>query len=128
MKIYSFTATAGHSITEYGSQGVALTPVLGAAMLDYLACFYLEPHGVIGIHEAANRQLLLIISGDAVVGGGETAAAAIAVQPVYPGDAVLWQPGEWHETRAGANGLTAMVLEGDAIDQAGALRLRPKGG
>jgi hypothetical protein len=41
-------------------------------MLDYLACFYLEPHGVIGGHEAANRQLLLIIRGDGRRGADES--------------------------------------------------------
>jgi hypothetical protein len=38
-----------------------------------------------------------------IISGGEAATAAVAVQRVYPGDAVLWQPGEWHETRAGAS-------------------------
>jgi quercetin dioxygenase-like cupin family protein len=120
MKIYTFAPALGHPVSEYGSQGVTLTRVLAAAAVDYLALFYLEPYGVIGRHEAANNQLLLIVGGDAVVAGEDRQSAAVG-----PGNAVLWRQGEEHETRAGAGGITAVVIEGSDLIEAGVLRLRP---
>jgi quercetin dioxygenase-like cupin family protein len=121
MKIYTFGPVLGRPVTEYGSQGVTLTPVLAAIAVDYLACFHLEPHVVIGRHEAASNQLLLVIGGDAVVAGEDRQAAAVG-----QGDAILWQQGEEHETRAGAGGLTAVVLEGSDLLKPDVLRLRPR--
>jgi quercetin dioxygenase-like cupin family protein len=122
MKIYNFAPAVGHPITEHGSHGVTLTRVLAAAAVDYLAFFYLEPYGVIGRHKAANNQLLLIVGGDAVVAGEDRQAAAIG-----PGDAVFWRQGEEHETRAGAGGITAVVMEGSDLIEAGVLRPRDTG-
>lgn len=112
----------GHPISEYGSQGVTLTRVLAAAAVDYLAFFYLEPYGFIGRHEAVNNQLLLIVGGDAVVAGEDRQAAAVG-----PGDAAFWRQGEEHETRAGAGGLTAVVIEGSDLLERDVLRLWPRG-
>jgi quercetin dioxygenase-like cupin family protein len=111
----------GHPISEYGSQGVTLTRLLAATAADYLAFFYLEPYGVIGQHEAANNQLILIVGGDAVVAGEDRQATAVG-----PGNAVFWRQGEEHEARAGAGGITAVVMEGSDLMKAGVLRLRPR--
>jgi quercetin dioxygenase-like cupin family protein len=121
MKVFTFAPSTGHTITQYDSRGVTLAPILRSATLGYLACFYLEPHGVIGAHEAAQSQLLLILQGEARVTGREGTVTAVT-----PGDAVLWQQGEWHETRAGADGLTAVILEAEALNQPDVLHLRPK--
>jgi quercetin dioxygenase-like cupin family protein len=121
MKIYTFAPALGHPVSEYGSQGVTLTRVLAAAAVDYLAFFHLEPHGIIGRHEAANNQLLIIVGGDAIVAGENGQATAVG-----PGDAILWRQGEAHETRAGAGGLTTVVMEGSDLMEAGVLRLRPR--
>jgi mannose-6-phosphate isomerase-like protein (cupin superfamily) len=55
---------------------------------------YVELDGVIGGHDAASRQLLLVVSGRVACSTRrETLELGV-------GDAVEWQEGEWHETRS----------------------------
>ena len=62
--------------------------------------------GVIGAHPAASRQLFLVLRGGAWI-RTETERAELE-----PGEAAVWEPGEWHE--AGSDeGVTALVVEGE---------------
>lgn len=45
------------------------------------------------------------------------------IVPVAIGDAVFWEQGEWHETKTDV-GLTAIVIESDALDPAQFMPLR----
>ena len=54
-------------------------------------------------------QLFAVVEGSGWVrAGGEEA-------PVEAGRAVLWEAGEGHESRAGADGMTMIVLEADHL-------------
>jgi mannose-6-phosphate isomerase-like protein (cupin superfamily) len=50
--------------------------------------------GVIGGHDAASRQLLIVLSGRVVCSTRDT------WEDLGVGEAVEWQEGEWHETRS----------------------------
>ena len=62
--------------------------------------------GRIGGHEAASRQLLVVLAGR-VVCSTRDAAEELGV-----GDAVEWQEGEWHETRS-LEESRLLIVEGD---------------
>ena len=53
-----------------------------------------ELDGVIGGHDAASRQLLLVLAGRVVC------ATRSDEMELGEGEAVEWQEGEWHETRS----------------------------
>ncbi len=118
MRLYQFSPAAGREITQYGSYGAVLARVLRNAGPVAIACFYLEPKGVIGRHPTVGAQLLLVMSGSAAVSGADSAVAQ-----ARPGTAVYWQAGEVHETHAGPAGLVAIVVEGAALDPADAMPL-----
>jgi quercetin dioxygenase-like cupin family protein len=80
---------------------------LGVTADAALVVVRLGPRGRIGRHPAAGRQLLVLLTGDARVAGGDGTPVQL-----QPGDAAVWEPGEPHETRSEA-GLTALVVEGD---------------
>lgn len=118
MVIYSFDPARGRPITQFASQGVTFVPLVLDAPALRAACMYLEPGGVIGRHEAMVDQLFVVVQG-----GGEVSGADGVFAAVRPGLAALWAAGEQHETRAGADGLTALVIEGDGLSAAGVLRM-----
>ncbi len=70
----------------------------------------LAPGGCIGRHRAAATQLLGVISGSAVVSGGDGTEHEIG-----PGDAVLWRCDEDHSTRT-REGLIGVIVEADEVD------------
>lgn len=113
MQLFTFAADAGYTIWAHGSQGATLAPVLRATKPLRVDTIRLEPNGVLGFHEAAANQLLLVIQGGGTVSGDD-----LPPQQVRAGAAVFWQQGEWHETRAAAEGLTALIIEGADVDPA----------
>ena len=66
----------------------------------------LEPGGRIGRHPAMGEQCLVPLLGHAAVTGGAGGSSIVG-----PGEAVVWDAGEDHETTT-VDGLTALVLEG----------------
>jgi quercetin dioxygenase-like cupin family protein len=66
--------------------------------------------GKVERHPAAARQLFIVVRGSGWVAGGDGEREAIT-----SGDAVLWEPGEEHESGSG-EGLTALVVESGEID------------
>jgi quercetin dioxygenase-like cupin family protein len=59
--------------------------------------------GVIGGHEAASRQRLVLLAGQVTCSvQGESIGLGV-------GDAVEWQEGEWHETRSHEPSLLLLV-------------------
>ena len=77
-------------IEHFGSEGFRHTRVargdvqVSVARLD----------GVIGGHEAAARQLLVVLAGRVVASTHDESLDVCA------NEAVEWQEGEWHETRS----------------------------
>ncbi len=64
-----------------------------------------ELDGVIGGHDAASRQLLVVLSGRVEVATRDERAQ------LGVGDSAEWQEGEWHETRS-LEPSTLLLVEG----------------
>ncbi len=77
-------------IEHFASQGFRHTRVARGDVHVSLA----ELDGVIGGHDAASEQVLVVVRGRAVVSTGDETAELGA------GEAVRWAEGEWHETRS----------------------------
>ena len=67
------------------------------------------PGGVVARHPAVIAQLFVVVRGSGWVSGAEGGREAIAA-----GQAVLWEPGEEHESGSD-EGMTALVVEAEAI-------------
>jgi mannose-6-phosphate isomerase-like protein (cupin superfamily) len=81
---------SSRGIDSFGSNGFFHTRVARGELQASLA----QLDGVIGGHEAASQQLLVVLAGRV-----ECSTRDERVE-VGVGDAVLWQEGEWHETRS----------------------------
>ena len=67
------------------------------------------PGGVVARHPAVVAQLFVVVSGNGWVSGADGAREGISA-----GQAVLWEPGEEHESGSD-EGMTALVVEAEAI-------------
>ena len=106
MRILDLDSGTGRPVTAHSSRGFSVT-ALGLSADAHLVVVRLDPGGVVGRHPAVGRQLLAVLTGDAVVSGGSGGPVTIG-----PGQAAVWEPYEPHETRT-TEGLTALVLEGE---------------
>jgi quercetin dioxygenase-like cupin family protein len=77
-------------IEHFGSKGFRHTRVARGDIQVSLV----ELDGVIGGHDAASRQLLVVVRGRVVAATRDEAAE------LHVGEAVVWGEGEWHETRS----------------------------
>jgi len=78
-------------IEHFGSAGFRHTRIARGADFEVSLA---ELDGVIGGHEAASDQALLVLEGRVVCSTSDE------VLELGVGDAVRWQEGEWHETRS----------------------------
>ncbi|MGY1884474.1 cupin domain-containing protein [Blastococcus sp. SYSU DS0753] len=95
-------------ITAFGSRGVSMVsparvpePVPGFAV--HLVTF--AAGAILGRHETRLWQLFAVVSGEGWAAGGDGVRVALAA-----GDAVLWEPGELHDSGSGT-GMAAVVVE-----------------
>ncbi len=109
MRILDLTALPGRRVDANGSRGFSVA-ALGLTADAHLVALTLAAGGVVGRHPAAGRQLLVVLTGDAVVSGGSDGTGEAVT--LGPGQAAVWEPHEPHETRT-TEGLTALVVEGD---------------
>jgi quercetin dioxygenase-like cupin family protein len=70
----------------------------------------IAPGGVVARHPAVVTQLFVVVRGSGWVSGANGER-----EPIQAGEAVLWDPGEEHES-ASDEGMTALVVEAEAID------------
>lgn len=110
MKIFRFDAEVGQQLTAFGSHDVVLARILRTTDGVQIGCFHLQPGGVIAWHQAVGPQLLLVVQGE-----GWVRTESQSRDRVYPGRAVFWGHGEWHETGS-ESGLTAVVVEGSELN------------
>lgn len=89
-------------IEHFESQGFRHSRVARGDLHVSLA----ELDGVIGGHEAASRQVLVVLAGR-VVASTRDESIELGVK-----EAVEWQEGEWHETRS-LEPSTLLLVEGD---------------
>jgi mannose-6-phosphate isomerase-like protein (cupin superfamily) len=93
-------AFASRAIDAFGSTGFTHSRLTRGDVQVSLA----QLDGTIGGHPAASRQLFLVLDGTVTV-RTSTEAAELA-----PGEAALWEPGEWHESTGRAQ---VLLVEGD---------------
>jgi mannose-6-phosphate isomerase-like protein (cupin superfamily) len=89
-------------IEHFGSSGFTHTRI---ALSDAVQVSTAKLDGVIGGHEAASRQLLVVLAGRVEVSTRDERAE------LGVGEAVEWQEGEWHETRS-LEQSTLLLVEG----------------
>ena len=110
MRLFTFAADVGRPITDFGSAGLTLTPIMRADGHMQVAAMWLAAGGSIGRHPASGGQLFLVTQGEGWVEGGDGVRRAIRA-----GQAAWWDDGEAHA--AGSNaGMAALAIEGDALD------------
>ena len=78
------------AIEHFGSRGFLHHRVA----VGHVQVSYAELDGVIGGHDAASRQLLLVLAGSVGCSSRDDSLE------LGVGEAVEWQEGEWHETRS----------------------------
>jgi len=66
--------------------------------------------GIVARHPAVGAQLFAVVAGSGWVSGGDGAREAVSA-----GEAVLWDPGEEHESGSD-DGMTALVVEAGSLD------------
>lgn len=106
-------------IDVFGSHGVTINhPIdpasgeVGPAILRsggpaHVVTASLEPGGRIGRHPATGTQLLIVISGELWISGDDGQRLKLAA-----GQAVLFEPGEQHESVAGTAATLAIMEYG----------------
>jgi quercetin dioxygenase-like cupin family protein len=67
------------------------------------------PGGVVGRHPAVVAQLFVVVRGTGWVSGAD----GLRIQ-ISAGEAVLWEPGEEHESGSD-EGMTALVVEAESL-------------
>ena len=67
------------------------------------------PGGVVARHPAVVAQLFVVVRGSGWVSGADGER-----QEIRPGEAILWEPGEEHESDSD-EGMTALVVEADSL-------------
>jgi mannose-6-phosphate isomerase-like protein (cupin superfamily) len=92
---------SSREIDHYASRGFTHTRVVVGELHVSLA----DLDGVIGGHDTASPQLLVVVRGRVEV-ATRTERAELGV-----GEAVAWQEGEWHETRS-LEPSTLLIVEG----------------
>lgn len=117
MEIYKFDKKTGKRITKFDSNFV-MSRIIQTEKTAQISCMYLEANGVIGYHQTAVPQLLLVLNGDGYVRGEKE--EFIKVQA---GDAVFWEKDEWHETKTD-KGLTAIVIESEELNPASFMTIK----
>jgi quercetin dioxygenase-like cupin family protein len=113
MQIIRRDDVPSRTIAAHHSQGASVAHLLGASPHTSLVRIHLAPGGVLGMHPAAEDQLFVLVRG-----GGTVRSEASPPVEMAEGDMAFWRRGELHETRAGPDGLTALVVEGPSLNEA----------
>lgn len=99
--------TGEREVTAAGSVSARVRRLAGEA---HVVAIEIGPGGVVGRHPAAAAQLFAVVRGDGWVSGDDGERT-----PIAAGEAVLWDPGEEHESGS-ADGMTAVVVEAESLD------------
>jgi len=93
-------------LTAPGSVNAAVRKLAAHA---HAVVIELEPGGIVGRHPAGVAQLFVVVRGSGWASGidGERV-------PVEAGEAVLWEPGEEHESGSD-EGMTVLVVESESL-------------
>jgi quercetin dioxygenase-like cupin family protein len=98
--------TGERDVTAPGSVSARVRRLTTGA---HVAVIEVEPGGVVARHPAGSFQLFAVVSGSGWVSGAERGR-----EPVAAGEAVVWDPGEEHESGSDV-GMTVLVVEAESI-------------
>ena len=98
--------TGEREVTAPGSVGARVRRLTPGA---HVAVIEVEPGGVVARHPAGGFQLFAVVSGSGWVSGGDGGR-----EPIASGEAVVWDPGEEHESGSD-EGMTVLVVEAESI-------------
>ena len=99
--------TGERDVTAPGSVSAQVRRLTAGA---HVVVIEVEPGGLVGRHPAAAFQLFTVVSGSGWVSGGDGER-----EPIAAGQAVVWEPGEEHESGSDA-GMTVLVVEAESLD------------
>jgi quercetin dioxygenase-like cupin family protein len=109
MKIIRLDEIAGKSITQYDSN-LIMRKLLMTDKPSHVGIMHLEAGGIVRYHDAIMPQMLIIIEGEGWVRTGTEDKVK-----VNPGDVVLWEQGEGHETTSNF-GMKAIIIESEGLN------------
>ena len=112
MERFTFDAQSAFVPAQDLLENVTIAPLtepLRSGTPVQAAIFRLSPGGKIARHPATVPQILAVLDGTGNISGADGVP-----EPISAGEAVFWSAGEVHET-VSEHGLTALVLEGDAV-------------
>ncbi|OXS73057.1 cupin [Lysinibacillus sp. KCTC 33748] len=109
MKKYNFTQELANQINNYQSIDAFYTKIMKTVEPANIGFIYIEPGGVVGMHEAPVPQLFIVIQGEGWVCGEDQEKIILKA-----GEGVLWQTEEAHESGS-QSGLTALVIQSEPI-------------
>lgn len=112
MQLFQFDPEVGFPIVQGDSANVVIARVARFEGQVQVGCFYLGAGGQVWRHPTTVPQLLLVVSGEGWVEGGDNVQT-----PVQVGQAAFWTADEEHATGT-ENGLSAVVIESGALDPA----------
>jgi quercetin dioxygenase-like cupin family protein len=93
--------------TAHGSSNARVKRLAGSA---HVVVMEIEAEGIVGRHPAVGAQLFAVVRGTGWVSGGDGQREQISA-----GEAVLWEPGEQHESGSDA-GMTVLVVEAESLE------------
>ena len=94
-------------VTAPGSVSARVRRLAGDA---HVVVIEVGPGGVVARHPAVGAQLFTVVRGSGWVSGGDGERESMEV-----GEAVLWDPGEEHESGS-ERGMTVLVVEAERLD------------
>ncbi len=94
---------------EVTASGSISARVRRLAAATHAVVIEIAPGGVVGRHPAAVAQLFVVVRGSGWVSGADGER-----EPIEPGQGVVWEQGEEHESGSDT-GMTALVLEGESL-------------
>lgn len=109
MKIFRTADVNGKEISQYNSN-MLMRKILMTDAPTHIAIIELGVDGIVGYHEAAVPQLLIVLDGEGKVRTGNESGINVKA-----GDIVFWDKGEEHETES-AEGMTALVVESQGLE------------
>jgi len=112
MKIFNFTQEFAKQIINFDSVNAFYTKILRTVEPTNIGFMYIEPGGVVGMHEAPVPQLFIVILGEGWVCGADKEKVFLKA-----GEGVFWQTGQAHESGSDM-GSTALVIQAEQINLA----------
>ena len=98
--------TGEREVTAPGSVGARVRRLAPEA---HVVVIEIAPGGVVARHPAVVSQLFAVVRGSGWVSGGDGQR-----EPIAAGQAVVWDPGEEHESGSD-EGMTVLVVEAESL-------------